>query len=271
MKTIKNKYINALKSTICIMCVCFAVLNICAAPSSEAFGWYFNKNENHLPPALPSEFRFIDSSDGYYLDKNAREDDKVIYLTFDVGYENGNVAKILDALKKHSAKGAFFILSNVIDREPDLVMRMKNEGHLICNHTAKHKDMSKVTDHDAFCNELKSLDDKYYSFSGTHLDPFYRPPEGRFNESNLKDASSIGYKTVFWSYAYADWDNNKQMNPDKAYEKVMNHVHNGMVILLHPTSATNAEIMDRLLCGFEELGYRFGDLYELTGTEKGNI
>lgn len=232
-----------------------------------AYNWYCKNNNDHKAPVLPSEFSFIERCGGYFVDKNAKEDDKVIYLTFDAGYENGNVEKILDALKAHNASGAFFVLSNLIKREPDLVKRMKNEGSLVCNHTASHRDMTKIKDPNLFKEELDKLDAMYKELTGKELDKFYRPPEGRFCEANLKLASAIGYKTIFWSFAYADWDNNKQPDPDKAFERIMAHTHNGMVILLHPTSDTNAKIMDRLLTAWEKDGYRFGSLYELTKTE----
>lgn len=190
-------------------------------------------------------------------------DDKVIYLTFDAGYENGNVEKILDALKDHNATGAFFVLDNIIMRNPDLVKRMSDEGHLVCNHTAKHHDMTKITSKDQFAKELKTLEDAYFELTGRDMAKFYRPPEGRFSEQNLKFAKELGYKTVFWSFAYADWDNNKQPDEAKSIEKVLSHTHNGEIILLHPTSATNAAIMDRLLTEWENQGYRFGSLSEL--------
>ncbi len=241
-----------------------------AAPchsEEAAYNWYCKNNTDHKAPALPSEFSFIEGCGGYFLDKEAREDDKVIYLTFDAGYENGNVEKILDALKVHNASGAFFILSNLIKRNPELVKRMKDEGSLVCNHTSSHKDMTKLTDEAAFSAELDKLNSEYRELTGSELDRFYRPPEGRFCEANLKTADKLGYKTIFWSFAYADWDNNKQPDKEKAFEKIMSHTHNGMVILLHPTSAVNAEIMDRLLTAWEKDGYRFGSLYELTKTE----
>lgn len=229
-----------------------------------AYNWYCKKNAEHKAPDLPPEFTFVEECGGYFVDRNASEEDKVIYLTFDAGYENGNVEKILDALKAHNASGAFFVLSNLIKRCPDLVKRMKEDGNLVCNHTASHKDMTRVKDLKSFKEELDKLNTMYNELTGLELDKFYRPPEGRFSEENLKFADDIGYKTIFWSFAYADWDNNKQPDPDKAFEKIMAHTHNGMVILLHPTSATNAAIMDRLLTAWEKDGYRFGSLYELT-------
>ncbi len=227
------------------------------------YNWYCKNNDSGDVPILPSEFSFIEDCEGYYVDKKANESNKVIYLTFDAGYENGNIEKILDVLKSHNAKGAFFVLGNLIKRNTDTVKRMVDEGHLVCNHTNLHHDMTKTTNFEKFKAELDSLNDIMKEYCGCELAPFYRPPEGRFSEKNLRAAVDCGYKTVFWSYAYADWDNNRQPDANKAYSKIISHTHNGEVILLHPTSSTNAEIMDRLLTEWESMGYRFGTLYEL--------
>ncbi len=231
---------------------------------TDGFNWYCKNNDEGRPPELPSEFSFMKENGGYYLDEKAADDHKVIYLTFDAGYENGNVEKILDVLKKHNAPGAFFILGNLITRNTDLVKRMVDEGHLVCNHTNRHHDMSKVKDAEAFKKELEALNDEMKEYCGVELAPFYRPPEGRFSEANLSWAKEMGYKTVFWSYAYADWDNNKQMSEEKALNKLLTHTHNGEVLLLHPTSSTNAAILDEYLTRLEAEGYSFGTLYELT-------
>ena len=239
-----------------------------AHTAETPYNWYCKNREGNVPPDIAPEFSFIGEHGGYWLDEGKKNDtdDKVIYLTFDAGYENGNVEKILDALKKHQATGAFFVLSNLVTTNTDLVKRMKNEGHLICNHTSKHKNMTRITDYAVFEAELRALEQVYFEKTGEKLDPFYRPPEGCFSEENLDFAQKCGYKTIFWSYAYADWDNKKQLPSVKAKDKVLAHTHNGMVLLLHPTSQTNAEIMDELLTEWEREGYRFGSLYELTGS-----
>lgn len=228
-----------------------------------SYNWYCKNNNRKTPPELPSEFSFIEENEGYYIDKKANDENKVIYLTFDAGYENGNISKILDVMKKHDAKGAFFVLGNLIKRDTELVKRMVDEGHLVCNHTNSHRDMTKVNDIEKFKSELDSLNLIMKEYCGCELAPFYRPPEGRFSERNLKFAAECGYKTIFWSFAYADWDNRKQMSCEKAINKVLSHTHNGEVILLHPTSSTNAAILDELLTSWEKEGYRFGTLYEL--------
>ena len=229
-------------------------------------GWYVRRNDAHRQPELDPSFSYIEEYDAYYVDKQAAErGEKVIYLTFDAGYENGNVAKILDTMKAEGVTGAFFILDNLILRNEELVRRMRDEGHLVCNHTLRHRDMTKIQDKETFSRELSSLSDLYRERIGGEMARYYRPPEGRFNEDNLKMAKELGYKTVFWSLAYADWDNAKQPSREAAMKKILDNTHNGAVILLHPTSATNAAILPDLIRIWRQEGYRFGTLDELTG------
>lgn len=263
-----------MKRSLIILLLLFTVISrtgnaICAAAdktsaSNDCYSWYCKKGKVGGQPPLPSEFSFIKDYGGYYLDEDAKDNDKVIYLTFDAGYENGNIERILDIMKEHNAKGAFFVLGNLIKRNTDLVKRMVDEGHLVCNHTASHKDMTNVGTKEEFESELSELNNLMTQYCGTTVAPFYRPPEGKFSKQNLSYANELGYKTIFWSCAYADWDNACQPSPDSAYKKLMSRLHNGEVLLLHPTSSTNAAILDKLLSTLEEQGYRFGSLYELT-------
>ena len=249
-----------LKRIFCIISA-FAILSLpISAYSRTPYGWYCMRNGND-PPCLEGEFSFIEKYDGYYLDPDL--EDKVIYLTFDAGYENGNVARIAQTLKKHNATGAFFVLENIIKKEPELIKSLAEDGNLICNHTASHRDMTRITTLEEFDAELKGLEEVYREYTGLEMAKLYRPPEGKFSEENLAFAKELGYKTVFWSLAYADWDNACQPDPEKAKEKLLSNTHNGMILLLHPTSATNAEILDDLMCSWESMGYRFGDLNEL--------
>ena len=227
------------------------------------YNWFFCKTDDHSVPPLGRGLEFTEKYDFYYVDRKVDARHPKIYLTFDVGYENGNVAKILDALRKHNATGAFFILTHVAENERELVERMINEGHTVCNHTAKHPDMSEITDRETFCDQLQMLEKTFVKLYGRPLSHYYRPPEGRFSEQNLRYAKELGYKTVLWSFAYADWDNLRQPSEEKALQNILDHTHNGMILLLHPTSATNAAIMDTLLTRLEEQGYSFGCLDEL--------
>ncbi|MCI8388610.1 MAG: polysaccharide deacetylase family protein [Clostridiales bacterium] len=253
------------KLTAAILTAFIIIALALSVSANNELHWYFKKNDTHTQPPIPSEFAFIENYGGYYID-HAHDDanaEKVIYLTFDAGYENGNVAKVLDALKKHNATGTFFVLENLITRNTDLIKRMFDEGHTVANHTMKHKNMSQITDRAVFEAELYGLEQLCLDMTGHKMARLYRPPEGSFSEDNMKIVNDMGFKTVFWSFAYADWDNNKQPSTDAALSKLLAHVHNGEILLLHPTSATNAAILDEFLTRLEQEGYRFGSLEEL--------
>ena len=239
-------------------------MNIYGAEYARATAWFFKKTSDHTQPKLDPSLSYITKYNCAYVDNSRAESaEKVLYLTFDAGYENGNVARILDTMKQENVRGSFFILENLIKRNPDLIERMNSEGHLICNHTAKHKDMSRITEQKTFKAELEKLENIYREATGKEMAKIYRPPEGRFSELNLKHATELGYKTVFWSFAYADWDNKNQMPADEALKRILDGVHNGAVILLHPTSSTNADIMSRLIKELKGQGYRFETLDKL--------
>lgn len=250
-----------LKSKILCSMLALFVLFTSAATAASSQSWYCKRQKNHVRPTIDPQMSFVTENGGVFLGKDP--DEKVIYLTFDAGYENGNVERILDVLKKHNAPGAFFVLDNLIKRNTELIIRMAEEGHLVCNHTAHHKDMTKLSDVE-FEAELSELEQVYKEKTGHDMAKFYRPPEGKFNEQNLACAKRLGYTTVFWSLAYADWDNNKQPSPDYAKKLLCDNIHNGAVVLLHPTSKTNADILDELLTIWESEGYRFGSLNDFS-------
>lgn len=233
---------------------------------NRVFSWYCIRNKNHMQPELGKDLKIAEGFDVYWCDKNHtdyQDEDKVIYLTFDAGYENGNIEKILDVLKEENVCSAFFVLDNVILKNKQLVKRMIDEGHIVANHTLKHKDMSKINNIDEFEAELTSLEQLYKESFNVDMKKYYRPPEGKFSEENLRWAQDLGYKTVMWSFAYADWDNNNQPSKEYAMNKILDNLHNGEVILMHPTSDTNAKIMSELIKKLKATGFRFGDLDEL--------
>ena len=245
------------------------VTRCCLVPATAEFkgySWYCPHVKNHVQPTTGGELAFAESLDAYYIDRKHTDpdsSDKVIYLTFDAGYENGNIEKILNILRDEDVPAAFFILGNLITQNTDLVRRMAEEGHIVCNHTVHHKDMTLRND-TAFLEELTALETLYREHIGKEMAHYYRPPEGRFSRENLECAKKNGYQTIFWSFAYPDWDNGKQMSPQKAKAIVMDNVHNGEVMLLHPTSATNAAILRDVIGELKVMGYRFGTLDELT-------
>ena len=198
--------------------------------------------------------------DAYYLGDTSK---KVIYLTFDCGYENGYTEKILDALKKHQAPAAFFVVGNMIETAPDIICRMVEEGHIVGNHTYHHPDMSAISEQAAFQKELDDLAALFQETTGQELPKFYRPPQGKYSEENLKQAQALGYKTILWSLAYVDWYVDDQPTAEQAYAKLLPRIHDGAIVLLHSTSKTNADILDDLLTKWEDMGYTFASLYDL--------
>ena len=222
--------------------------------------WGLSFRQEGAPPIGNAGADQLRQYDAVYIGDTSR---KVLYLTFDAGYENGCTAQILDALKKHQAPAAFFLVGNYIEKNPDLVRRMVEEGHTVGNHTMHHYDMSKIGDREIFARELQGLEELFRQTTGQELPRYYRPPQGIYSEDNLKLAQELGYKTVFWSLAYVDWNNDAQPTPEAAFAKLLPRTHNGAVVLLHSTSKTNAQILDELLTRWEAQGYAFGSLEEL--------
>ncbi len=189
--------------------------------------------------------------------------EKKIYLTFDCGYENGNTPVILDALKKHDAPATFFVVGHFLESAPEMVKRMVEEGHTVGNHTYHHYDMSKISDPVAFQKEMDDVRTLFQETTGTEMAMYYRPPQGKYSETNLQMAKNLGYSTFFWSLAYVDWNVDAQPSHEEAFSKLTGRIHPGAVVLLHNTSKTNGEILDELLTKWEEMGYTFGKLEEL--------
>jgi len=254
------------KTIVVILMLIISLFTFCfpiSAESREGMCFYIQKN-GRKQPTLPTEEEVILKYDGYFLNKNYQDDtqEKVIYLTFDLGYVNENARSIIKTLKEKNVKAAFFILDHVVLCESQLLKEMKKDGHIIGNHTKNHKDMT-VLSEKQMTENLSDLEKIYEEKTGNKLDKFFRFPEGKFSESALKTAKALGYKTIFWSFAYPDWDNTKQPNPEKSIKKILDNTHNGEIILLHPTSKTNAAILSDLIDAWKEMGYRFGTLDEL--------
>lgn len=233
--------------------------NIPIAESAEG-NWGLSFQQEGRPPVANATADYLAQFDAFYA---RQTDEKVIYLTFDAGYENGNTETILDALKKHGAPATFFLVGNYLETSPDLVKRMVSEGHIVGNHTYHHPDMSKIATQETFSQELTDLETLYEQVTGQTMKKYYRPPQGKYSESNLKMAQEMGYKTFFWSLAYVDWYEDNQPTKEEAFGKLLKRIHPGAVVLLHSTSKTNGEIMDELLSRWEEMGYRFASLDEL--------
>ena len=225
--------------------------------------WGLSFSQAGQPPVGPAGVDVLKKYDAAYLGDT---DEKTLYLTFDAGYENGCTEKILDTLQKHQVPAAFFLVGNYMEKNADLVRRMVEEGHIVGNHTMHHPDMSKLSSEESFSKELKDLETLFQSITGKSLPKFYRPPQGIYSEENLKMAQKLGYKTVFWSLAYVDWNNDNQPTSEYAFSKLLPRTHNGAVVLLHSTSQTNAQILDELLTKWEDAGYRFASIDQLFST-----
>ena len=188
---------------------------------------------------------------------------KCLYLTFDAGYEAGHTPAILDALHKHGVPATFFVVEHYLDSAPEMVQRMVAEGHTVANHTATHPDMSAMDTQADFLRELTRVEEAYAAITGQTMPKLYRPPRGAYSEQNLRMAAEAGYHTFFWSVAYVDWYVDRQPTREQALEKLLPRTHPGAIVLLHSTSATNAEILDELLTKWKEMGYTFAPLTEL--------
>lgn len=198
--------------------------------------------------------------DAYYV---GDAEEKVIYLTFDCGYENGNAEPILDALKKHGAPATFFVVGHFLESAPDIAKRMVEEGHAVGNHTYHHPDMSAISDLTSFRKEMDDVSALFKEVTGQDMAMYYRPPQGKYSTENLRMAKELGYSTFFWSLAYVDWNVDDQPTKEEAFDKLLTRIHPGAVVLLHSTSKTNGEILDELLTKWEEMGYEFRPLSDL--------
>ena len=246
--------VGALAAAICL------TLGIFCGRTAQTGNWGLSFRQEGAAPIGPASSAELEKYDAVYLGDTSQ---KVIYLTFDAGYENGCTAKILDTLKDHQVPAAFFLVGNYIEKNADLVRRMIEEGHIVGNHTMHHYDMSKLSEKDAFSRELTDLETLFRDTTGKELPKYYRPPQGIYSEDNLAMAKELGYRTVFWSLAYVDWNNDAQPTAETAFGKLLPRTHNGAVVLLHSTSQTNAAILDELLTRWEEMGYTFASVEAL--------
>ena len=252
------------KRWLCLLAVTVAILAALLhslpgqALATGSWGLSFQK-EGHAPrgTATVSELTQFNAA---FLGDTTRQR---IYLTFDSGYENGCTEKILDILKKHNVPAAFFLVGNYIERNPELVKRMVSEGHIVGNHTMHHYDMSRMKVKADFAKELTDLEELFRKVTGQEMEKYYRPPQGVYSQENLEMARDLGYKTLFWSLAYVDWNNHAQPTREQALSKLLPRIHNGAVVLLHSTSQTNAEILDEVLTEWKKMGYSFGDISEI--------
>lgn len=222
--------------------------------------WWLKRNENHQTPEV-SDYIDLSKYDAYYVNPKCKK--KKIFLTFDCGYENGFTPKILDVLKKQKIVAAFFVTKPFIREGRELVRRMKKEGHIVGNHTVHHRSMPTLSDRD---NKQEIIDCAEYckEATGYEMDHFIRPPMGKYNEKTLKLTKSMGYKTIFWSMAYVDFDVNKQPGKQYVVEHFKKYTHNGAIPLMHNVSQSNAEALDEVITNLKKEGYQFESLKKLS-------
>ncbi len=227
----------------------------------QTLNWYFVRNNEHKTPRINNDIGFeLADYDAYYIGSQ----DQVIFLTFDEGYENGYTAEILDTLKANQVPAAFFVTGPYVTGNPELIKRMVAEGHIVGNHSKTHPSMpSKTSDPSQFNLEINAVAKAFQDLIGKDMPLFFRPPRGEYSEKSLQMTKALGYKTIFWSFAYQDWLVDQQPNPDEAYQRIMQGTHNGQIMLLHAVSSTNTQILDQVIKDIKKEGYRFAPLTEL--------
>lgn len=228
------------------------------AISNQLEAWWFKRNDQHLPSGCQEDFD-ISQYHAYYVNKEA--EDNVIYLTFDCGYENGYTADILDTLKEQNVKAVFFVTQTYIRDNPELVTRMKEEGHLVGNHTITHPSMPGKSI-DELKEEILGCASYMKEVTGYDMDPFIRPPKGEYSERTLQLSEDLGYCTIFWSMAYLDYEVDNQPTVDYVLQHFDKYCHPGAVPLLHNVSSANTEALPQLITNLREAGYRFGTVDE---------
>lgn len=226
--------------------------------STQEIDWYIVPNRNNLPPE-PNKIAstMFKNYNAHYI---GNVEKKALYLTFDEGYENGYSSQILDILKKHNVPAAFFVVKPYIRTNKDLILRMVNEGHLVCNHSSNHPSMAKITNNTKFNKEFEEVEEEFKKLTNLDMPKYFRPPMGKFSEQSLKLTNDLGYKSIFWSLAYKDFDIKNQPSKEKAIDTILSRVHNGSIILLHAVSKTNVEILEYILLNLKSQGYEFRPL-----------
>lgn len=233
--------------------------------NNEPHYWFLNKSDNHQPAQTSPQFvEWLDKYGGFYLGDT---DKKELYLTFDNGYENGYTSKILNVLKEKNVPAAFFVTGQFLKDQPDLVIRMHKEGHIVGNHSWHHPDLTDVSNK-RLKRELKKVNEEYKALTGGSDMQFLRPPRGIFSERTLAISEQLGYHNVFWSLAYVDWERKRSRGADYAYDNIMEQIHPGAVLLLHSVSKDNANALSDVIDDLREQGYTFKRLDQRIVSQK---
>src|SRR5690625_3140752 len=226
---------------------------------AESYGWGYKKNTNQKRPDIGQYQEIIEKYDAYYADESG---EKVIYLTFDNGYEQGHTENILNVLQQEKVPATFFVTGHYVEEEPELIKRMVDDGHIIGNHSYHHPDFTK-TSQEEIKEELATLEQAVAEVSDQKELQYLRPPRGTFNEDTLAWTNDLGYIHVFWSLAFKDWVTDEQKGWQYAYDQIMDQIHPGAIVLLHTVSSDNAEALERVISDLKDQGYTFKSLDDL--------
>lgn len=226
---------------------------------NSGYGWGFKKEKNCEPEIFDKTKILFRKYNTFYMDERR---DKVLYLTFDEGYENGYTSQILDTLKKCNVPAAFFVTGPYIEKEHELINRMISEGHIVGNHTVHHPNLPKLESAEKMAEELCVLNEKFLTSYGMPM-KYMRPPEGEYSERLLSVANTLGYRTILWSFAYRDWNTKLQKGSEYAFSQITPYLHNGAILLLHAVSKDNADALESVINHAKNLGYEFKSLDEL--------
>lgn len=224
-----------------------------------AYGWGFVKGNGGQAPEIGKYKTIIENHQAFYVDET---DEKVVYLTFDNGYEAGYTSQILDVLEKEKVPATFFVTGHYAKEEADLMRRMVKDGHMIGNHSDSHPDFTTMSKVD-IATELNKLEEIVRKETGQKQMTYVRPPRGTFDESTLETIDELGYVHVFWSLAFKDWEQDAQKGWKYAYDQIMEQMHPGAVLLLHSVSEDNAVALEKVIRKLKKDGYRFGHLDEI--------
>ena len=227
---------------------------------NKSFGWGFKKIKGKEPQISTKEQETLAKYGAFYIDTKRTTK---IYLTFDEGYENGYTDDILDTLKEKNVPATFFITAPYAKNEQELIKRMIDEGHILGNHTVNHPNLAKLSDAKKIASELEEMNEIVKSLYGYEMS-YMRPPEGEYSERVLAVAQDLGFRTVFWSFAYKDWDINNQKGKEYAISEVVPYLHDGAVLLLHAVSKDNAQALGEIIDSARNAGYEFATLDEIS-------
>ncbi len=227
----------------------------------DELNWYYvGKGKDQIAEGPKESVSFLKENSAYYLGDTSK---KVLYLTFDEGYDNGNTGKILDILKEYKVPAAFFVVKPYIDTQPELIKRMVDEGHVVGNHTVHHPSMAQIRDKEKFEAEFTGVENAFKELTGQDMPKFFRPPMGKYSKKSLAMTKDLGYKTIFWSFAYKDWLVNNQPSESYAVEKICKGAHPGSIMLLHAVSNTNTKVLSSVIKTLQQEGYEFKSLNDL--------